>query len=74
MAKPSSVKTAKSPVVACSVRTWRERWSLVNFAFEFVEQLESVLPLRMPILSLVLWILLVGPLHLVDRRESKRAA
>ena len=65
--KRQDPKPAKMP----TVRAWRRRYQSVNFAFVFTETIESVLPAKLPILSLCLTLLLQMAWTVRDARRKR---
>jgi hypothetical protein len=53
---------------------WRRRSHIVAFLFVLAETIESVLPLRVPILGLILFWVLWVPYTLRARRRARNAA
>lgn len=67
-------RTARPRTWADNLREWRRRSHTVAFMFVLAETIESALPLRVPVLSLILFWLLWFPYTLRARRRARRAA
>jgi hypothetical protein len=60
---------------ADNLRDWRRRSHLVAFLFVLAETIESALPLRVPVLSLILfWLLWIPHTHRARRRARNAVA
>jgi hypothetical protein len=72
MTTPSTTKRPRT--WAKNLREWRRQSLIVGFLFVLAETAESALPMRMPLLSGILFCVLPGPYKLRNARLARKAA